>query len=151
MTSLEISPTEQAVLLGPSSNSNVSSYRVSQKKGNISGVSVSVSGAGAWAKMSSSFTFHIRNLETSRTYQQMKSSYSIAGGVHGFWAWLGFGSNASTHKEQINQMFHEVQQSQEVTGRVNVDLTLVDSKTSRCILPIRKGIRLSTPIWQTRG
>ena len=97
-------------------------WQISEKKGTISGVGVTVSGAGAWAKMSGSFDFSIVNLESSRTYQKMVSEYSISGGVSGFWGWLGFGANAETHKQEIKEAMQELSQQQKVNGSVDVDL-----------------------------
>lgn len=92
----------------------------SQKKGTISGVGVTVS--GAWAKMSGSFDFSIVNIESSSTYQKMVSEYSISGGVSDFWGWLGFGVNAETHKQDIKETMQELSQQQKVNGSVDVDL-----------------------------
>jgi len=97
-------------------------YKVTTKRGAISGVGVQVSGSGAWAKMSGAFSFQLRQMEKSQTYQSMMSSYNISGGVSGFFAWLGFGANASTHKEQIQTALHEMMSSQSVNGHVKVNL-----------------------------
>ncbi|WP_020207616.1 hypothetical protein [Gilvimarinus chinensis] len=121
MTSLNIAPIENAIAMAPT-KADVNSYQVSKKKGNISGVAVSVSGAGAWGKLSGGFDFKITNIETSKTYQEMRKSYGISGGISAFWSWLGVHANAEAHKEEIKKVFHEVQQSQQVNGHVNVDL-----------------------------
>jgi hypothetical protein len=52
----------------------------------------------------------------------MKSSYDIGGGVSAFWSWLGISANASTHKEEIHQVFTEVSNSQAVNGSANISL-----------------------------
>lgn len=120
-TALKFTPIENTLLLSPSAGS-ITSYQVSEKKGNLLGISVSVSGAGAWAKLDGSMSFEIRNLESSSTYERMKETYNIGGGVSGFWGWLGFGANANTHKEEIKEVFNEVQQSQKVEGVAKVSL-----------------------------
>ena len=103
-------------------STGTSGWKVTKKKGNISGVGVSVSGAGAFAQMTGSMSFQLKQMESSKTYQKMVSDYNIGGGVSGFWSWLGFGANASTHKEQINTAFNEMMSSQAVGGTVGVNL-----------------------------
>lgn len=112
----------QQELLVRDSETHSAGWKVTKKKGSISGVGVSVSGAGAYAKMQGSFSFSLKRLESSKTYNEMVKEYNISGGVQGFWSWIGFGANASTHKKEIQQSFHEMSQSQEVNGTVNVDL-----------------------------
>lgn len=117
-----VSPHAQIALAAPSTGSTVSSYKVSLKRGTQSGVGVTVSGSGAWAKLSGSMTFSLRHMDSSKTYDMMKTSYNISGGVSGFWSWLGIGANASTHKEEIHSVFNEVANSQAVEGHANIDL-----------------------------
>lgn len=122
MTSmLFTAPHSTLAVLAPAKQ-DVSSWQVSTKHGTQSGVGVNISGAGAYAKLSGRMTFQIRSLDKSKTFDQMKKSYSISGGVSGFWAWLGFGSNASTHKDEIHQVFKEVSNSQAVNGVADFDL-----------------------------
>ena len=73
------------------SKTTASGYTVTQKRGSISGVAVSVSGLGATAHMDGSFSFTMKRLESSKTYQSMVKKYSISGGVRGFFGWLGMG------------------------------------------------------------
>lgn len=101
---------------------DMKTYKVTQKRGTISGVGASVSGAGAWVKLSGDMEFEIYSLNSSKTYDEMKSEYSISGGVSGFFGWLGFGSNASTHKEQIHQAFKELTSTQKVNGKVDIEM-----------------------------
>ncbi|RYG91238.1 hypothetical protein EU803_09065 [Loktanella sp. IMCC34160] len=115
-----ITPHAQIAVAG--SSSNASTYKVTQKRGTITGVGASVSGAGAWVKLNGSMSFQIYSLNSSKTYNEMKSSYDIGGGVSGFWGWLGLGAHASTHKEQLQQVFKEVTQTQKVEGTVAVDM-----------------------------
>ncbi len=124
MAYLVLSAHEPAITVAVAKRPGVATtgYKVTQKRGAISGVGVQVSGSGAWAKMSGSFSFDLRQMETSQTYQSLKQSYNISGGVSGFFAWLGFGSNASTHKEQVETALHEMMSSQNVHGTVNVDM-----------------------------
>ena len=100
----------------------VSSYQVSTKRGTQSGVGVTISGAGAWAELKGEMTFEIYSIDSSKTYSEMKSSYDISGGVHGFWAWLGFGANAETHKSEVESMFKEITNTQKVNGKADFDL-----------------------------
>ena len=102
--------------------SDVNTWQISEKKGTISGVGVSVSGAGAWARMSGSFDFSIINIESSSKYQKMVSDYNISGGISGFWGWLSFGTNASTHKQEIEETMEQLSQQQKVKGSVDIDL-----------------------------
>lgn len=99
-----------------------SGWKVTKKRGAISGVGVSVSGAGAFAEMDGSMSFSLKQMESSKTYNKMVKNYSIGGGVSGFWAWIGFGANASTHKTEIQESLKEMSQSQAVSGTVNVNL-----------------------------
>lgn len=101
---------------------DVESYRISVKRGTQSGVGASVSGSGAWAKLSGKMSFEILSIDHSRTYQEMKQSYDIGGGVSAFWSWLGIHANASTHKEQIDQALKEITNTQKVAGSARFDL-----------------------------
>jgi len=68
-------------------------------------------------------TFEIQQLEKSTTYDSMKSSYNIGGGVSGFWAWLlGLSGSASQQHEEVHETFNEMASSQAVKGTVAVDL-----------------------------
>ena len=98
------------------------SWSVQEAKGKIQGVGVSVSGLGAYARATGSMSFSTRTLETSRTYQQMRKSYGFSAGLGGFWRWIGLGANASSHKEELTQVFHELSQEQKTSGRINIDL-----------------------------
>lgn len=117
-----IAPVKHLAAAAPAGGGSASGWKVTQKRGAISGVGVSVSGAGAYAAMSGSMSFSLKQMESSKTYKSMVSKYSISGGVSGFWSWLGFGANASTYHEDINQAMTEMSSSQEVTGTVNVNL-----------------------------
>jgi hypothetical protein len=116
-----VAPHATLAVAAPSS-ADVSSWQVSTKRGTQSGVGVSVSGAGAWARLDGKMAFTIRHLDKSTTYDQMKSEYNIGGGVSAFWSWLGISANASTHQEQIHQTFQEVANSQAVKGTAHIDL-----------------------------
>ena len=98
------------------------SWSVQEAKGKIQGVGVSVSGLGAYARAKGSMNFSTRTLETSKTYQQMKTSYGFSAGISGFWSWIGLGTNASYHKEELTQVFHELSQEQKTSGRIDIDL-----------------------------
>lgn len=99
-----------------------SGTKVTLQRGTIAGVGVSVSGLGAWVKVSGTSTTHIQILETSYTYHKMVDSYDIGGGISGFWSWLSFGANASTHHEDIQQTFHEIQTSIKQELKFNIDM-----------------------------
>lgn len=112
----------ELAIAAPQSESDVSSWKVTTKKGTQSGVGVAVSGAGAWARLTGEMRFQIVNLESSKTYDMMKKEYNIGGGVSAFWSWLGIKANASTHKEEIHQTFKELSQTQKVDGQAQFDL-----------------------------
>lgn len=97
-------------------------YKVTNKRGAISGVGVSVSGAGAWAKMTGDMTFEIIRLENSKTYQEIRDTYKVEAGISAFWSWIGLHAGGSKEHEQITQTMHELQQSQKVSGTVHIDL-----------------------------
>jgi hypothetical protein len=111
-----------AVAAPPNNQQNVNSWQIATKHGTQSGVGVSVSGSGAWAKLLGDMSFTIRYLEQSKTFDQLKSQQSFSSGVSGFWAWLGLGQNKSTYQEQIHQAFHEMSTSQAVQGSAHFDL-----------------------------
>ncbi|WP_108261004.1 hypothetical protein [Mangrovicoccus ximenensis] len=111
-----------SLAIAPASSTNVNSWKVSTARGTQSGVGVTVGGAGAWARLTGKMHFDLHSLEKSSTYQQMKKDYSIGGGISGFWGWLGLGANASTHKSEIHQVFHEISQTQKVQGHAKFDL-----------------------------
>ncbi|RFZ80528.1 hypothetical protein DS742_02545 [Lacrimispora amygdalina] len=103
-------------------STSTTGWKVTKKKGSLSGVGVSVSGAGAYAEMSGNFSFTLKHMESSRKYNKMVNDYKISGGVSGFWSWLTFGANASTHKEEIQEALKEMSSSEEVNGTVEVKL-----------------------------
>ncbi|XYH98480.1 hypothetical protein ACMHYB_01580 [Sorangium sp. So ce1128] len=105
-----------------SEGANVDSWKVSTKRGTQSGVGVSVSGAGAYAKLKGTMTFKLQHLDSSKTYDRMKTAYSIGGGVAAFFSWIGIKANASMHKEEIHEVFKEVSNSQSVDGKAKFDL-----------------------------
>lgn len=117
-----ITPHAQLALAAPDNSTDVNSWKVSAKHGTQAGIGVSVSGAGAWAKLTGTMTFKIRTLSSSKTYDEMRTQYNISGGISAFWNWLGISANASTHKEQIHQVFKEVSTSQEVDGSADISL-----------------------------
>ncbi|HLP91864.1 MAG TPA: hypothetical protein VK184_25155 [Nostocaceae cyanobacterium] len=98
------------------------SWSVQEARGRIQGVGVSVSGLGAYARATGSMNFSTRTLETSRSYQEMKKSYGFSSGISGFWSWIGFGTNASYHKEELTQVFNELSQSNKTNGKIKIDL-----------------------------
>lgn len=101
---------------------SATSWSISAKRGVAKGISAQVSGAGATAKLHGKMTFSAYSLDKSTTFQQMKKSYNIGGGVSGFWGWLGIGANASTHKSEISQAFHEAINSDQINGYTDFDL-----------------------------
>ncbi|MBD2419829.1 hypothetical protein H6G54_19385 [Anabaena cylindrica FACHB-243] len=52
----------------------------------------------------------------------MKTSYGFSAGISSFWSWIGLGTNASYHKEELTQAFNELSQSSETNGTINIDL-----------------------------
>jgi hypothetical protein len=122
MAGLTLAAPHAQIALAAPSGSSVSSWKVSTKRGTQSGLGVSVSGSGAWARLDGTMDFKIRHLDSSKTYDMMKKSYNIGGGVSAFWSWIGISANASTHKEEIHEVFTEVSNSQEVSGNAHVDL-----------------------------
>jgi hypothetical protein len=101
---------------------DVNTYKVTVKRGAVSGVGASVSGAGAWVKLSGQMGFTISRLETSRTYNEIKDGYKFGGGVSAFWSWIGLHASGEKEHQEITQVFHEVQQSQAVQGSVTIDM-----------------------------
>jgi hypothetical protein len=97
-------------------------WRVEEKKGNIAGVSVSVSGAGGYSKMAGRMSFSIRTLESSSTFKEIKKKYAIAGGIGAFFGWLKINAGASTHKEEVTRVFNELQKASAVEGTVVIDM-----------------------------
>jgi hypothetical protein len=118
---MELAVNEPQVLVRKPETS-AKGWKVTTKKGRISGVGVQVSGAGAWAQMQGSFGFELKRMESSKTYNKMVQEYNISGGVSGFFSWIGFGSHASTHKQEIQESFSEMANSQEVKGTVNINM-----------------------------
>jgi hypothetical protein len=126
MAYLVLVPHEPTVILPPLAAARegvaTEGYKITQKRGSIAGVGVSVSGAGAWANMNGQFSFQLQHVESSTTYQSLKSSYNVSGGVSGFFSWLGFSSNVDAHREEIQTALKEMFSSQKVDGTVNVDM-----------------------------
>lgn len=116
-------PHAQIALAAPESSTDVTSWAVSTKRGTQSGVGVSVSGAGAWAKLDGDMQFQLWHLDESKTYDSIKSQYNIGGGVSGFWSWLlGLSASASQQHEEVHQAFSDIANSQAVNGSAHVDL-----------------------------
>ena len=122
LSALNVAVPHAALAVAAPAGGDVSSWRATAKHGTQSGVGVSVSGAGAYAKLTGTMEFEMKHLDKSQTYQKMKKSYDIGGGVSGFWSWIGLGANASTHKEEIHKVFNEVKNQQKVKGTANFDL-----------------------------
>jgi hypothetical protein len=67
--------------------------------------------------------FDLRHLDKSSTYDSIKSQYSVAGGVSGFWGWLlGLSASATQQHEEVHQAFSEIANSQAVNGSAHVSL-----------------------------
>ena len=122
LSALNVEVPHSSLAVAAPDSSDISSWRVSAKHGTQSGVGVSVSGAGAYAKLTGTMSFSIKHLDDSQTYQYLKKTYDISGGVKGFWDWIGFGANASTHKTEIHKTFNEVKNQQDVEGKAAFDL-----------------------------
>ena len=127
MSELVLTPDVETVVFASDSGlalegTSAATWQVSQKRGNIAGVAVEVSGSGAFAGMQGSMNFKARRLESSKTYQEMKKSYSIGGGVSAFWSWIGIKANAETHKTEIQTALKEISSEVESDGTVNIDL-----------------------------
>ena len=105
-----------------SKDEGVNAWKASLKRGTISGVGVSVSGAGAWAQMEGNMNFSTYNLEKSSTYNELKSHYKFSAGTGGFWGWLVGGAHTEKEKSAIHQVFHEVTTQQKTSGTVHINL-----------------------------
>jgi len=86
------------------------------------GAGVSVSGQGAWARLSGTQTFTVRTLERSQNFQQLKTSQNIGGGIFAFFSWLGIGVNASTNREEITGALQEIVNNATVQGSISYAL-----------------------------
>ncbi len=119
---MELLANEQQLSVANGTKTSAEGWKVTTKKGRISGVGVSVSGSGAYAKMRGDFSFTLKRMESSKTYNKMVKEYNISGGVRGFFSWIGFGTNASTHKTEIQESFKEMASSEDVEGTVDIDM-----------------------------
>jgi hypothetical protein len=122
MNTLSFAYPHNDLAIAPLADAGVDAWKVTLLHGVLSGVGASVSGSGAWAKVHGDMSFTITSLEQSQTYQEMKSKYDIKGGVSGFFGWLGFGTNAETHKEEIHRALNELKEAQTVQGTAIIDL-----------------------------
>jgi hypothetical protein len=129
--SLILTPDEPSILLREirvenmrdvAANATATGWKVSLKRGMIAGVGVSVSGVGAWVKLSGHMTFRIRTMKRSRKLQQLTNAYNISVGISGFFSWLGFGVNASVHREEITSALQEVMNTQTVQGSIDPEM-----------------------------
>jgi len=119
---MELLANEPQLRVDNGTTTSAEGWKVTTKRGRVSGVGVSVSGSGAYVKMSGGFDFSIKRMESSQTYNKMVKEYNIGGGVSGFFAWIGFGANASTHKTEIQESFQQMANSENVDGTVNIDM-----------------------------
>jgi hypothetical protein len=125
MSNLQItSHHSQLCIVAPEKSEEVSSWKVTTKRGTQSGVGISVSGSGAWGNINGNMTFHIRSLDKSKTHDMMKKEYKIGGGVSAFFNWLGISANVEAHKEEIHEVFKELANSQTVDGGAHFDLNV---------------------------
>ncbi|WP_305810579.1 hypothetical protein [Photobacterium leiognathi] len=106
------------------SDANVNSFQVSLKRGQGEGISVTVSGAGASARLIGQLVFELVNIESSQTYKILREQHGIGAGVSDFWSWLSVSSHVSDNKEKLDEMFHELSHSQKVKGTAKFDLTV---------------------------
>lgn len=100
-----------------------SSWQVSEKKGVISGVSASVSGLGAWAKLEGSAKFTTLVIEESKNYHLIKDRYNINSGATALYSWIKENANNPVQKEEIIEIFEEITKTQELNGTINIDLS----------------------------
>lgn len=98
------------------------SWKVTVKKGIHNGIGASVSGAGARAHVTGSFSFTTRTLESSAEYHQLKTKYNFSAGTSGFWNWLVGGARTSAEREEIQSTFHSMSKATATQGKVNIDL-----------------------------
>lgn len=103
------------------SDTHENSYQISLKRGQGEGISVTVSGAGASARLIGQVDFELINIESSQTYKILREQHGIEAGVNAFWLWLSASSHVSDNKEKINEMFNELSHSQKVKGKVHFD------------------------------
>jgi hypothetical protein len=96
-------------------------WSIRQAKGRIQGIGASVSGPGTYAHINGSFSFSTKTLESSKTYQELKQAYNFYAGITGFWGWIGLGSNAFYHKQELSQVFDELSQAPKNNGKISFD------------------------------
>jgi hypothetical protein len=103
-------------------NTSGDSWQVSVKHGTVSGVGAQVTGSGAWAKVTGSMNFTLQSLESSSAYKSLQKSEGFSAGISAFWGWLGISGNYSKNQSEVDTTFHQITQSQSVTGEVDIDL-----------------------------
>lgn len=103
-------------------NTSGAGWQVSEKHGTISGVGTQVSGAGAWAKVKGTMNFTMISLESSSEYTSLQKSQGFSAGISAFWGWLGISGNYSNNQSSVDTTFHQLQSSQAINGRVDIDL-----------------------------
>lgn len=117
-----VAPHFQMAMAASTGDTTVGSWLVSAKRGTQSGVGVSISGQGAYARLVGEMTFQIYSLDDSQTYNSLKTSNSFGAGVSAFWGWLGISANVEANQEAISSVFKEVQNTQKVNGEASFDL-----------------------------
>lgn len=100
-----------------------SSWQVSEKKGMLSGISASVTGLGAIAKLQGTADFTIQVVEESNNYHLIQEAYNIEPGANALYSWIKTNANDPVHKEEIIEMFKELSKTQELSGTINIDLS----------------------------
>jgi len=103
-------------------NATATGWKLTLKRGILSGAGVSVSGLGAWARLSGNQTFTMKTIDRSTKYQQLKNTYTIGGGIFALFSWLGIGVNAQTHREEITGAIEEIVQEASTQGSIHYDL-----------------------------
>jgi len=100
------------------------SYKVTLSKGVEEGIGASVSGKGAKARVQGSATVKARHLDSSTKYKALQSKYDFRKGTSGFWSWLVGSGSEHVSKEEKEEVFTQVVNTQEINATFRYDLTV---------------------------
>ena len=106
-------------------STDVETYTISLQKGVSSGVSVEVSGAGAYALLEGDVKFKSKLIEKSKKYEEMQKKYKFKAGISGFIGWITGHAGGETEKTEIKTALQEMasELDTEVTAHIKLEVT----------------------------
>lgn len=104
------------------SKMSLTSYKVTLSKGIEQGIGATVSGAGASARVTGKASVQAKHLDSSQKYQSLQKQYNFSAGISGFWEFLTGKVGGGVSREEKQEVFSQVQNSQDFEAKFHYDL-----------------------------